>query len=223
MGRMCSARPSHFFGFDTQSSNSLPTQGAGGTLGPLQTHSMKRVSTLGREGKMHGLQANGTFFRHAKHGIWKRSTKVVQKLQSRMTQRHPLFQILRAPIPAHGRLSVQIGFHAFCPDAPNVGAVTPFGHLVEHKVLGFERFDGEEKGERAQFSRFPEGQRTLHKASRSWKCCRKAFTVNTSGMGKAFRRFRNSFKKAAKFPKSGDEYLTRQCANAKSSCIVRNE
>ncbi|GFQ80843.1 hypothetical protein TNCT_199221 [Trichonephila clavata] len=171
---------------------------------------------------MHGLQANGTFFRNSKHGIWEGST--VQKLQSRMTQRHPLFQILRAPIrPGHARLSVQIRFHAFCPNAPNVGAVTPFGHLVEHKVLGFERFDGKEKGERAQFSRFPEGQRTLHKASRSWKWRRKACTVNTSGMGKAFRRFRNSFKKAANSPKSGDEYLTRQCANAKSSRIVRNE
>ncbi|GFR08951.1 hypothetical protein TNCT_491931 [Trichonephila clavata] len=103
---------------------------------------------------MHGLQVNGTFFRHAKHGIWKGST--VQELQIRMTQRHPLFQILRAPIrPGHGRLSVQIGFHTLCPGAPNVGAMTPFSHLVEHKVLGFERFDGEGKGERAQFSRFP--------------------------------------------------------------------
>ncbi|GFQ78210.1 hypothetical protein TNCT_278801 [Trichonephila clavata] len=73
-----------------------------------------------------------------------------------MTQRHPLFQILRAQIrPGHGRISVQIGFHTFCPSAPNAGAVIPFSPLVEHKVLGFERFDSAEKGERAQFSRFP--------------------------------------------------------------------
>ncbi|GFR23967.1 hypothetical protein TNCT_589081 [Trichonephila clavata] len=76
---------------------------------------------------------------------------------------------------------------------PNVGAVTPFGHPVEHMVLGFGRFEGAEKGEKEQFSRLPRGTGTLHKASRSWKCCRKACTVNTSGMGKAFRRFRNSF------------------------------
>ncbi|GFQ99942.1 hypothetical protein TNCT_219751 [Trichonephila clavata] len=161
---------------------------------------------------MHGLQANGTFFRNSKHGIWKGST--VQELQSRMTQRHPLFQILRAPIrPGHGRLSV-IGFHAFCPNAPNVGAVTPFSHLVEHKFLGFERFNGEEKGDRVQISRFP--RRTENVAQGI-----QAGTVNTSGMGKALRRFRSSFKKVAKSPKSGDEYLTRQCANAKSSRILR--
>ncbi|GFR06514.1 hypothetical protein TNCT_401641 [Trichonephila clavata] len=141
-----------------------------------------------------------------------------------MTQRHPLFQILRAPIrPGHARLSVQIGFHAFCPNAPNVGAVTPFSHLVEHKVLDLKGSTAKRKGRERNFPDSPEGQRTLHKASRSWKWRRKSCTVNTSGMGKAFRRFRSSFKKAANSPKSGDEYLTRQCANAKSSRIVRNE
>ncbi|GFR01209.1 hypothetical protein TNCT_319451 [Trichonephila clavata] len=135
---------------------------------------------------MYGLQANGTLFRNSKHGIWKGST--AQELKSRVSQRHPLFQILRVPIrPGHGRLSVKIGFHTFCPDAPNVGAMTPFGHPVEHMVLGFGRFEGAEKGGKSNFPDCPEGQRTLHKASRSWKCCRKACTVNTSGMGKAFR------------------------------------
>ncbi|GFQ94042.1 hypothetical protein TNCT_625061 [Trichonephila clavata] len=73
-----------------------------------------------------------------------------------MTQRHPLFHILRAPIrPGHARLSVQIRFHAFYPNAPNVGAVTPFGHLVEHKVLGFERFDAQRKGRERNFPDSP--------------------------------------------------------------------
>ncbi|GFR04746.1 hypothetical protein TNCT_141571 [Trichonephila clavata] len=117
---------------------------------------VKRVSTFGRVRKMYGLQANGTLFRNSKHGIWKGST--VQELKSRVTQRHPLFQILRAPIrPGHGHLSVKIGFHTFCPDAPNVGAMTPFGHPVEHMVLGFGRFEGAEKGENEQFFRLPRG------------------------------------------------------------------
>ncbi|GFR21393.1 hypothetical protein TNCT_699891 [Trichonephila clavata] len=89
---------------------------------------------------MHGLQANGTFFRHAKTRDLGREH--CTRVEEPCDPASPLFQILRAPIrPGHARLSVQIRFHAFCPNAPNIGAVTPFSHLVEHKVLGFERFD----------------------------------------------------------------------------------
>ncbi|GFQ93835.1 hypothetical protein TNCT_699921 [Trichonephila clavata] len=49
------------------------------------------------------------------------------RIEERVTQRHSFIQILRATIiPGHGRVLVQVGFHTFCPDAPNVGAVTHF-------------------------------------------------------------------------------------------------
>ncbi|GFR05664.1 hypothetical protein TNCT_177721 [Trichonephila clavata] len=111
---------------------------------------------------MHGLQANGTFFRHAKHGIWEGST--VQELKSRVTQRHPLFQILRAPIrPGHARLSVQIRFHAFCPNAPNIGAVTPFAILWSTRSLDLK---GSTAKRKARERNFPDSPKDRERCTR---------------------------------------------------------
>ncbi|GFR33354.1 hypothetical protein TNCT_351551 [Trichonephila clavata] len=127
------------------------------------------------------------------------------KLQSRMTQRHHCSKSASPIRPGHGRLSVQIGFHTFC-QMPECRRRDPFSHLVEHRSSDLKGSTAQRKGRERNFPDSPEGQRTLHKASRSWKWRRKACTVNTSGMGKAFRRFRNSFKKAAN-PEIGGRIL----------------
>ncbi|GFR01261.1 hypothetical protein TNCT_24891 [Trichonephila clavata] len=96
---------------------------------------------------MHGLQPDGALVGNLKHGIWKGDT--VQELKSRVTQRQPLIQILRAiKVPGHGRLSVQVGFQTFCSYAPNVGAMTTFGHPMQYIVRWFGRLVEAETGKR---------------------------------------------------------------------------
>ncbi|GFQ75660.1 hypothetical protein TNCT_419541 [Trichonephila clavata] len=116
---------------------------------------MKIVPILGLGGGgMHRLQADGALVRNLKHEIWKRGT--LQELESRVTQRHPLIQILGSTIiPGPGGLSIQVGFHKFCPYAWNVGLIAPFHHPLEHVVSRLVRLVEAETGKRYLFYTLP--------------------------------------------------------------------